>query len=115
MLGIVDGGVHDLEVGHGRVRLAAHERAAGAIVGNRRGGAEQVAGLEGGGEGAEGAEPDDARDARLHELFDHERGRGAADAVRLDTHALAVERADVTDHAARIADQVRFLEHLGGE
>ena len=35
--------------------------------------------------------------------------------MRLDAHALAVERADVPQHPTGVADQLRVPEHLGGE
>ena len=100
LLRVVHGAVDQLPVGGRRVRLAADQVRRGRV--GRHGGDrdDQVADREVGLEPAAGADAEDALDAELDQLLDHDPGRRAAHARGLHRDRLAVERARVAEHPA---------------
>src|SRR5829696_3383219 len=96
----VNGAVDELPVGRRRVRLAGEIVDRRRILRNGGNGDDQVAELQVGLEAAAGADPQDPLHAEHVELFDHDRGRGAAHPGGLHGDRLAVERAGVAEHPA---------------
>ena len=116
VLGLVHGGVHELEVGRGGVRLATRVGEHRAVARRRRRSrAIEVAELHVGLQAAAGADAHDPLDAELDQLLDDDRGARAAHAGGLHRDGRALERAGEPEHAALAVDLARAVEERLGD